>query len=49
MPYEEITKEEYLNKIQKLKPLNLGNSDTSFVAAGDPVAEKFCDGDKCTI
>lgn len=49
MPYEEITKEEYLEKASKLKPLNLGNSEGSFVGADDPQAEKFCDGDKCTL
>ena len=49
MPYEEITKDEYLNKMQKLTPLNLGSSEASYVGSGDPQAEKFCDGDKCAI
>jgi ribonucleoside-triphosphate reductase len=49
MPYEEITKEEYLEKASKLTALNLGNTDASYVSTGDPQAEKFCDGDKCAI
>lgn len=42
LPYEEITKKEYNEKIKDLKPLNLNN-------AIHEVTEKFCDSDHCTI
>lgn len=48
MPYEEITKQEYLEKAAKLKPINVNSDHVSFDAK-EPQAEKFCDGDTCTI
>jgi len=42
-PYEEITKEKYIEMSSKLKPLNL--SDTADRAIG----EKYCDSDKCEV
>ena len=44
LPYESITKDEYLDKIENLKPLKL-NGDTHDIMTED----KFCDGDSCTI
>lgn len=47
MPYEEITKEQYIERAKKLKPLNLGSD---LIANGEnPKAEQFCDSDHCTI
>ncbi|NVM37580.1 MAG: fused protease/ribonucleoside-triphosphate reductase [Candidatus Lokiarchaeota archaeon] len=42
-PYEEITKEQYEEKISKLKPFNL---DTTKDRA---IGERFCDSDKCEV
>ena len=44
MPYEEITKEQYLETISKLKPLRF----TELFSA-DSIGEKYCDGDVCVI
>lgn len=44
MPYEEITKAEYMEKASKLKPLNINTDGVQFNGT-DPQAEKFCDGD----
>lgn len=44
LPYEEITAEQYNEKIKDLKPLQLsGNTHDS------STEDKFCDGDSCTI
>jgi hypothetical protein len=48
MPYEEISKEAYLEKASKLKTLNVSTQGVQFDGK-DPQAEKFCDGDTCTI
>ena len=42
LPYEQITEEEYHNRIKNLKPLQLNK-------AVHEVTEKFCDSDSCTI
>lgn len=42
-PYEEITKEEYMQMISKISPLNL--NDTKDRAIG----EKFCDSESCEV
>ena len=44
MPYEPITKEQYEEKVSKLKPLTLGQ-----VKNEKAIPEKFCDGDTCTL
>jgi ribonucleoside-triphosphate reductase len=49
MPYEEISKEEYLIKSSKIKPLNMNEASELFSNGKDPSAEKFCDGDTCTF
>lgn len=43
MPYEEITKEKYLELVKDLKPL-----DFSYLGE-DSIGEKFCSNDTCTI
>jgi hypothetical protein len=40
MPYEEITRGEYAEKVKNLKPL-------SFESIYDPKPERFCDTDNC--
>ncbi|MFW9988768.1 MAG: ATP cone domain-containing protein [Candidatus Odinarchaeota archaeon] len=42
-PYEEITKEQYAERISKIEPINL--DETKDRAIG----ERFCDSDKCEI
>ena len=44
LPYEQITKDEYYDKIANIKPLNL-KGNTHDIQSED----KFCDGDNCTI
>ncbi len=44
LPYEEITKEKYLELAANVKPIENGTPATS---ASDPKPENFCDGDKC--
>lgn len=44
MPYEEITEEQYNTLRAGLSPV-----DYSRRVSADPVAERFCDGDKCTL
>jgi len=48
MPYEEITAEEYAKKAANLKPLQFNEQNLHFDGK-DPTAERFCDGDSCTL
>lgn len=41
MPYEEITEQQYVDLVAKLKPLDFSNVNTT------PTPEKFCDNDSC--
>jgi len=43
MPYEEIDKETYNAMAKKIKPLDFSKTTK------DAVAERFCDGDVCTL
>ena len=42
-PYEEITKDEFEEKVKDLKPLNLEKTQDK------AIGEKFCDSDKCEV
>jgi adenosylcobalamin-dependent ribonucleoside-triphosphate reductase len=44
LPYEQITKDEYYDKVSNIKPLDL-KGNTHDIESED----KFCDGDNCTI
>jgi len=43
MPYEEISKEQYLTMTEHLKPVDFGSSTQL------AIGERYCDGDKCAI
>jgi len=45
MPYEEITEEEFIELSDSIKPIQWKEDDSSY----DPQAERFCDGDHCTL
>ena len=48
MPYEEISDEEYHKKVATIKELNIKPEELVW-KGNDPTAEKFCDGDNCTL
>jgi hypothetical protein len=48
MPYEEITAKEYAEKAARIKPLQV-NPENLVFDGKDPTAEKFCDGESCTL
>ena len=45
MPYEEITEEMYHELSSKISPIQWDQNET----ASDPQAERYCDGDHCTL
>lgn len=53
MPYEEITKEEYQNKMQLIDKLQLDKRKDNLLRSAeepeDPKPENYCDADFCKI